>query len=322
MTAFLLRRAAASALLLWVALTTTFLLIHLAPGDPFRFFADPRVPAEQNERLRHIYGLDRPLVVQYVSWLRAVVLEGNWGISFSSQHPAAEIIAQALPNTLLLGLATAGVLYGVGIATGIFAALNAGRPIDRALRVVSLIVHGIPAFYLALLSIELFAVRWPIFPANHMSSTGSESWPPLARAADVLHHLVLPALSLGLAASVLVSRFVRNSLLDVLGQDYVRTARAKGLSRVQVLWRHALPNALGPVVQNLGLTLPLLLNGTLLIEVVFGWPGLGRTTFDAISSRDYPVILAGTALSGVLVILGSFFADVLHAWIDPRVRDG
>lgn len=320
MKGFLLRRVAASALLLFVVLTTTFLFIHLAPGDPFRFFADPRVPAEQNEHLRRIYGLDRPLIVQYASWLRAIVLEGDWGQSLSAQRPAAEIVARALPNTLILGLATAIVLYGVGITTGMLAALHAGRTSDRAIRIVSLLLYGVPAFYLGLLAIELFAVRWPLLPANQMSSTGSESWPLWARTTDVLRHLVLPAVTLGLAGSGAITRFVRNGLLEVLGQDYVRTAHAKGLSPARVLWVHALPNVLGPVVQNLGVALPMLLNGTLIIEVIFGWPGLGRVAFEAILARDYPVILAGTALSGVLVICGNFGADLLHAWLDPRVR--
>lgn len=321
MIVFFLRRLLASALLLWVVLTATFALVHIAPGDPFLFFADPEVGHEQKEKLRRIYGLDRPFLEQYGTWLYRVTIEGDWGSSFATQRPATEVVGRALPNTLLLGFATLLVLYGVGMPLGILAAAKAGGPVDRGIRLLSLMLYAFPSFYLALIAIEVFAVRWPLFPAGHMTSTDAESWAPLRQMTDVAHHLILPAATLGLAFSGGIMRFVRNGLLEVLDQDFIRTAKAKGLSPARVLWVHALPNALGPVIQNLGLALPALLSGTLLIEVIFSWPGLGRVSYEAILSRDYPVVLASTALAGVLAISGNLLADLLHAWVDPRIRE-
>jgi peptide/nickel transport system permease protein len=166
----------------------------------------------------------------------------------------------------------------------------------------------------------LLSHRWPLVPAGHMRSVGAADLPPVARFADLLHHLVLPVSVLVLGGAGVVARFARNSLLEALNQDYIRTARAKGLSEHRVLWIHAMKNAAAPLLQLLGLSLPLLLSGSLVVEVVFSWPGLGRLTYDSILARDYPVIVATTALAGILVIIGNFLADVAQAVLDPRIR--
>ncbi|MEO1368056.1 MAG: ABC transporter permease [Acidobacteriota bacterium] len=186
---------------------------------------------------------------------------------------------------------------------------------------LALTLHAMPAFVLGLLTVEWLAIRAPIFPPQHMTSVDHHSLSPLGRVLDIAHHLALPALVLALVRMGAVVRFVRNGLLDVLGRDFVRTARAKGLPQWRVLWIHALPNTLGPLIQRLGVSLPALLSGTVVLEVVFAWPGLGTAVYTAILQRDYPVVLAATALSGVLVLAGSFLADLAHAWLDPRVRD-
>jgi peptide/nickel transport system permease protein len=318
---FTLRRLAASALLLLVVLSVTFFLVHLAPGEPAELFADPRISEEHRDRIRRFYGLDRPLHEQYLIWIGATV-RGDWGISYSTGRPVSEVLLERLPNTLILVAGTAAVEYGLGLVFGLLAAVGAGGRLDRGIRVLSLLFYTLPSFWLALLAIELLSVHWQLFPAGQMTSEGADRLPLLARWLDLLHHLVLPALALGIVRCGGVIRFVRNGLLDVLGQDYVRTARAKGLHPLRVLCVHALPNALLPLIQRLGVGLPALVGGMMIIEVIFSWPGLGQTGYRAVLQRDYPLVLATTALSGVLVVLGNLVADLLQAWLDPRVRHG
>ncbi len=319
MLRFIFRRLGASALLFFLVLTATFFLIHLAPGEPTRLFDNPRISAEKRQELRQVYGLDRPLGEQYVTWMGSV-LRGDWGSSISLGRPAFEVLLEKMPNTCLLVAGALVVEHLLGFLFGLLAAARAGSSLDRRIRILSLVLYSVPIFWFALLAIELLTVRWPLFPTNQMRSDGAHLLPLVERWLDVLHHLALPALILGVGRCGAVVRFVRNGLLDVLSQDYIRTARAKGLSPARVLWVHALRNALIPLVQRLGLALPFLLSGSLVIEVIFSWPGVGFAIFQAILQRDYPVILASTAMTGGLVIAGSFLADLLQAWLDPRVR--
>ncbi len=320
MTTLVLRRVGASVLLLYLVLTVTFFLIHLAPGDPTNLLAGEEHSREAAERLRELYGLDRPVALQYLAWLRSVTLEGDWGVSFLHGRPVVPLLAEVFPATALLALAALFVQYAVGLPLGVAAARRRGRPADAAIRVGSLLFYSMPIFWLGLMAILLFAYVWPVLPASHMRSVGADELGGWERLTDLLVHLVLPALTLGLTLAGATVRFVHNRMIEVLEEDYVRTARAKGLSERRVVWVHALRNALVPVVQLLGLSIPLLLNGSLIVEVVFSWPGLGRTTFQAILARDYPVILAATAFTGALVVAGNLLADLLHAAVDPRVR--
>ena len=320
MIRFILRRLAASLLLLYLVLTATFFLVHLAPGSPVNLLAeDQRISAEKRENLKRIYGLDRPLPEQYVRWLAATA-RGNWGTSFTYQRPVVSVVLDAVPATLLLAFAALLVEQVAGVALGIAAARRAGSAADHAIRVGSLLLFSLPAFWLGLMAILLFAVIWPVFPTGHMYSIGAEDLGPGARLLDLLRHLALPALVVGLSQAGSVCRYVRASVLDVLGQEYIRAARAKGISERRVIWAHALRNALPPVIQVLGLSLGALLSGILIAEVVFSWPGIGRLTFEAILGRDYPLILATTAFSAVMTLLANLLADVLHALADPRVR--
>ncbi|MFL6199663.1 MAG: ABC transporter permease [Thermoanaerobaculia bacterium] len=321
MIRFLLRRFAASLLLLYLVLTATFFLLHLAPGSPATvILEDQRVSVEQRENLRRIYGLDRPLPVQYARWLTAVA-RGNWGISFSQQRPVKRVVLDAVPATLILGAAALLVEQAVGLVFGVAAARRPGSAADHAIRIVSLLLYSQPGFWLGLMAILLFSLVWPILPAGHLYSVGAEEMGFGERLLDLLRHLVLPATVLGLAEAGSVVRYVRGSLLDVLGQEYIRAARAKGISERRVVWVHALRNALPPLIQVMALSLVSLLSGALIMEVVFSWPGIGRLTFDAILSRDYPLVLATTAFSAVMVLAANLMADVLHALADPRVRD-
>jgi len=318
---FLARRLAAAALLLFLVLSAVFFLVHAAPGDPADLFLEERLPRAQRERLRALWGLDRPLSEQYAAWLGAVALRGDWGVSLVHHRPVAAVLAEALPATLLLTGAAFAVDAIVGLALGVAAARRRGRAADHLIRWGSLLVFSLPTFWLGLMAILLFSHLWPVLPAGHLRSVGAEALPAPARLLDLARHLALPSLVLGLWLAGATARFVRNGLLEVLGQDYVRTARAAGVPERRVLWVHALRNAAVPVVQVFALTLPALLSGSLVTEVVFSLPGIGRAGFDAILTRDYPLVLGVTALSAALVIAGNLAADLAHGALDPKVRD-
>ena len=321
MTTFLLRRLGASLLLLLLVLTFLFFFLRLLPGDPTRMVSEGRnLTAEQRRNLQRLYGFDRPLAEQYLVWISSVA-RGNWGTSLSQQRAVSTAIREVLPATVLLASAALGVELAASLLLGVLAARRRDSALDHAIRVVTLLLYSQPLFWLGLMAILLFSYAWPVLPASHMRSVDAEFMSSWDRSLDLLRHLVLPALVMGLGAMGSTTRFVRGGLIEVMGQDYIRTARAKGLSERRVVWVHGMRNALVPVVQVLAGSLPLLLSGSLLIEVVFSWPGLGRLAFQAILTRDYPLILGTTALSAALVVLGNFVADVLQALIDPRVRD-
>jgi peptide/nickel transport system permease protein len=321
MIRFFLRRLAASLLLLYLVLTAVFFLVHLAPGTPESFLLnDRRLPAEQQMILRRLYGFDRPLAEQYALWM-AAVLQGDWGISFSYQRPVAGVIGNVVPATLLLAAAGLLVEQTLGLTLGIAAARRPGSTADHVIRIVSLVLYSQPVFWLGLMAILLFSLVWPVLPAGHLRSIGAEDLPQAARILDVLRHLILPGLVLGLSTCGEIARFVRGSLLDILGQEHIRASRAKGLTERRVIWVHALRNALAPLLQVFANSMAMLLGGVVVIEVVFSWPGLGRLVVDAIFSRDYPLILGTTAFSAVMVLLSNLLADLLHALADPRVRD-
>ncbi len=255
MLRFLARRLAAAALLLFLVLSAVFFLVHAAPGDPADLLTEERLPRAQRERLRALWGLDRPLSEQYAAWLQAVALRGDWGTSILHHRPVAAVLAEALPGTLLLAGSAFAVDAIVGLALGVAAARRRGRAADHLIRWGSLLVYSLPTFWLGLMAILLFSHFWPVLPAGHLRSVGAETLPAPARLLDLARHLLLPSLVLGLWLAGATARFVRNGLLEVLGQDYVRTARAAGVPERRVLWVHALRNAAVPVVQVFALTL-------------------------------------------------------------------
>jgi peptide/nickel transport system permease protein len=318
---FLIRRFAAALLLLLLVLTVTFFLAHLAPGDPLGQVEDSHMTAAQKAHLKALYGLDQPLPVQYLAWLQAIALHGDWGTSFAEERPVATMIAEALGPTLLLALAALAVQYGLGLLLGVAAARRPGTAADHLIRLVSLLVYSQPVFWLGLMAVLLLSLTFPILPASHMRSVGAADLATLPRLADLGRHLVLPALVLGLHGAAGTARFVRGSLLEVLSKEYITAARAKGLAERRVVWVHGVRNALLPLIQVFALSLSGLLSGALVTEVVFAWPGLGRLTFDAVLGRDYPVVLATTALSAILVVACNLLADLLQGWADPRLRD-
>ena len=303
--------------------TLLFFLLHLAPGDPTTAFFNPNISPEVLEQMRRNLGLDRPLPEQYVRWLGAF-LRGDFGYSFSQFRPVLDVIADALPNTLLLGGVSLVLVFLVGCTIGVLQATRQYTRTDHVITLVSLFIYSMPGFWLGLVLILLFsspavpdALRLPI---SGMRSLDHEMMTAPARWLDLARHLVLPSIALGIASAAGIARYMRGSMLEVIGQDYIRTARAKGLSERAVVLHHALRNALLPVISLLGLFLPILFGGALVIEVVFSWPGMGRLLYDAIFARDYPVVLAATFLFGALVVVGNLAADLLYALADPRIR--
>lgn len=320
MTAWLLRRLAAAFAIVLAVVSFAFIAIHLAPGTPFLPEEGRPIDSATVARLRAEFGLDRPLPEQYVRYLAALA-RGDLGESFSQRRPVSQAIASAIPSTVRLTGAALVIDFLLGIALGVFQAARARRRSDAALTSATLFLYSLPVFWLGLVLLLVFG-QW-----LHWVPVGGETdlvlYPYLSffgKLLDRLKHLALPALTLGVIGAAGTARFQRAALLEVLGQDFVRTARAKGLTQSAVLVRHALRDALLPVITLLGLALPFLLTGAVLIETVFAWPGLGKLATDAIAARDYPLVLAATLLASVAVVIGSLVADVLTAIVDPRVR--
>ena len=303
--------------------TLTFVLVHLAPGDPIAAaLSRESVPDVVRQQWRADFGLDQPLGVQYARWL-ANAAHGNLGFSFSYRRPVRDVLADALPRTLLLtGLALV-LSFALGITVGVLQAERAGSARDRWFGRVLLLLYSVPDFWLALLVLLAFAYRLPLFPAGGMVDPVLHDYLPLAgRMRDRLAHLVLPVSTLALLSSAAIARYQRASLLNVLPSDWMRTALAKGLSWREAVRRHALRNALLSTITLAGLWLPALVTGAIFVEKVFSWPGMGLVTVNAIGARDYPLVTAGVLLMSVTVVVSALLADLATAIADPRIRVG
>jgi peptide/nickel transport system permease protein len=327
MLARIARRLALGLGIVFVVVSLTFILISLAPGDPARLWVGPGAGQAELEAARHALGLDRPLPIRYLAWL-ADFAHGQWGASLAQQRPVTHVIADALPHTLLLSLSSLLVTYLFGLLIGIVQAMKRRSLLDTGLTVGTLLIYGMPAYWLAIMLVLVFAYGaarfdWPAwlqFPAMGVAGLDADFLGPWHRVADRARHLALPLATLGAIGAAGTARFVRGSVLDVRGQEFVRTARAKGLHAGTVELRHVLRNALLPVVTLLGLSLPALFSGTVFVEVIFAWPGMGRVMVDAVGARDYPVVVATTAIFALLVVLGNLLADLLYTAADPRLR--
>jgi peptide/nickel transport system permease protein len=318
--AWVVRRLAASIAIVWAVVTLTFILIHLAHGSPFLPEQGQDFDAATLDRLRRDWGLDRPLPEQYALYLRNLV-RGNLGESFALHRPVAAALAEALPNTFALAFTALILDFALGLALGVYQAARERRFGDIALGNVALFVNSMPTFWLGLVLLLVFAQRLGWFPV------GGPHDPVLCArvnslrcVADFAWHLTLPALTLGLVGAAGTARYQRAAMLEVVRQDFVRTARAKGLRERRVLLRHALRNALLPLITLFGLTFPFLLTGAVLVEWVFAWPGMGRLAVTAILQRDYPIVTAAALVASVMVVLGNLLADALYGVADPRIR--
>ncbi|HET7274695.1 MAG TPA: ABC transporter permease [Longimicrobiaceae bacterium] len=325
MISYLVRRVLGAIPLLLGVLTIIFFIIHLAPGDPTARFFNPNVPPEIIAQMRANLGLDQPLHIQYWKWLTSF-LTGDWGYSFGQMRPIADILPGVLWNTVQLMLISLIIIFVVGMLIGIIQAVRQYSITDNVLTFVALFFYSMPSFWFALMLILLLSLKasqweWIIqFPASQMTSVGYDFMPLGEQILDRVMHIILPATALGIGAAAGVARYMRGSMLEVINQDYIRTARAKGLSEAKVIFKHALRNALIPIVTLLGLYLPVLLSGTVLIETIFAWPGMGRLIVDAIFQRDYPLVMATSFVVAAMVVAGNLIADVLYAVVDPRIR--
>ena len=304
MLGYAVRRSAESLLLVWLVTVVVFALLHLTPGDPASVMLGENATPEQVTALRRSLGLDEPLPVQYARFLGRAV-RGDLGTSIRAQRPALDVVLERLPATGVLTAGAFAFAVVIGMPVGVLSAVKRLSLWDHGSMALALLGQSMPGFWLGLVLITVFAVHLGWLPASGMGGVS---------------HVVLPAVTLGMFLIGLIIRLTRSSMLDVLGQDYVRTARAKGLAEHMVVMQHALRNALIPVVTLLGLQLGLLLGGAVITETVFAWPGVGLATVTAIHQRDYPVVQCAVMVSAVIVVSINWAVDVLYHVLDPRVR--
>lgn len=312
LSGFVARRVAATIGVLWGVSVAVFALIHLVPGDPVRLALGTRFDQETYDQLRAESGLDRPLVSQYFHWLGGA-LHGDLGVSFRREDAVSAVIAERLPATLSLAVAAVVVALAISIPLGLAAALRPRSVVDRVCTLVSQVGISVPDFWLGILAILLLAGSLGWFPAG--------GYVPLTDdPARWLGHLVLPAVTVGLVSGSVLTRFVRATALEVLNEDHVRTARAKGLPERTVIRRHVLRNTAVPVLTVLGIQLAYLLSGVVVVEIVFSWNGLGQLALQSVQSRDYPVLQGAVLLFATVFLLVNLIVDLLYAWLDPRIN--
>jgi peptide/nickel transport system permease protein len=299
--------------------TISFLLVRAAPGDPAQVMAGQTGAADEKmlAQIRQEYGLDQPFILQLATHLKRVVTL-DLGQSYRQRQPVTTLIGERLPATLLLTGTAFLLALAAGIVLGTLAAVRAGRWSDTLLTVVSLILYAMPVFWLGLMMVLVFSVQLGLVPAFGFQTIGVQMG-PFGRALDIGHHLILPAISLAAVYLAIYTRLMRSSVIEVAQQDYIKTARAKGLAQGRIIARHILRNAILPVVTVAGMQAGALVGGAVVVETVFAWPGLGRLTYEAVLQRDYPVLLGLFLVMSVIVILLNLATDVLYRFIDPRV---
>ncbi len=316
---FVLRRLAQLVPVVLAIAAMNFVLAKLAPGDAADILAGQMGHAtlEFTEQLRREFGLDLPVLEQFLAYMGRLV-RLDLGVSLLQQQPVIELIAERLPATLLLMATSFVIAVGAGVALGVAAARRQGGWVDNLISVSALLVYATPAFWLGLMLIVLFSIRLDLLPSGGMAQIGVTQT-AVQYAIDVAKHLVLPASTLGLFYVAIYARLMRASMLEVYGLDFITTARAKGLSERSIAWTHALRNALLPVVTLAGMQVGHILGGSVLIETVFGWPGLGRLVFDALGQRDLNLLLGILFVSSVVVVLANLLVDLLYGLLDPRI---
>ena len=313
---WLLRRLVASVAIVFAVITFIFILIHLAPGKPCSENLDPRVC----NLLTRQFGLDQPIAVQYWRYL-VQLAHGNLGMSFSLRRPVWDALVETVPFTLQLAGVALVFDFVVGLGLGIYQATRVNRLPDLMLGNVTLFIYSLPTFWLAPILLLVFGEKLGWFPVGGASDPiFCPQVDSLYCVADRLWHLVLPATTLGVVGAAGTARFQRAAMLEVASQDYVRTARAKGVPERQIVLRHQLRNALLSFITRFGLAFPFLLTGAVLVETIFAWPGMGRLAFDAIGTRDYPVVTASALIASTVVVAGNLLADILLGFADPRLR--
>ena len=315
MPRYLIGRLAHALIVLVAVSVITFFIIHLAPGGP-SILNNPNMTPEEVEAIRHNLGLDQPIHVQYFKWL-GQILRGNLGRSFVDGQPVLSLISSRMPATLLLAVSTLAVAIVGGILLGAICAIRAYSWLDSLVSLISFIGVSVPSFWQGIVLILVFSVSLRLLPSAGMYTIGTGF-----SLGDRLSHLLMPTLVLGTFTTAAILRYTRTSLMEVLREEYITTARSKGLSERLVIYRHALRNALLPVVTSIGLMLPPLIGGSAIVETIFAWPGIGRLAVDSALGRNYPVVMGITVIISVVVVIVNLLVDVLYAYIDPRIRLG
>ena len=315
MSSYLIKRLLMVFPTVFGAVTLVFFAIHLAPGDPIALYIPPDFPVnaspERIAELRARVGLDRPLHVQYVSFI-AGIFQGDLGTSLQHRNPVAEGLLERLPNTLQLGVLSLAIAVVLGVSVGIVSAIRRGTWLDNVAMTLALFGVSIPNFWLGMLLMQLVGLHWPILPPSGFGGS--------IFTAEGLRFALLPAITIGISGAGGLARYTRSSMLDVLNEDYVRTARSKGLSERIVVYKHALRNALIPIITLLGLSFGSMLSGAVIVETVFGWPGLGRYLVTGISNRDFPVVQGAVLVIAVGFVLANLLTDLVYGFVDPRIR--
>lgn len=318
MIRFILKRILGSLPTLFIVTILSYFILLMAPGDPTEMMMNPRTRPEDRARIKANLGLDKPVYIQYGIWLKNLVLHGNLGYSLVNGRPVLKSIVERLPATLVLMLWAYLISFLLAVPLGVISAVRQYSVYDYVLTFLAFVGLSIPSFWLALMAIYFFSLKLGWFPTMGMSSlTGGSLWYQFF---DFLHHLVLPASVLAVRNLAGWTRYLRASLLEVIKEDYIRTAYAKGLPGRVVIYKHALRNALLPLITLLGLSLPELTAGAFIVEFLFSWPGMGRLGMEAVFHRDYTILMGDILLASILVIAGNIIADILYAWADPRIK--
>ncbi len=314
MARFLLNRFWQSIVLLLIVSLIGFVVLNMIPGGPLSQFAlDASMTQEDIDRLTRQLGLDRPLMLRYVDWVWQM-LQGDWGVSFRDGAPVLQVIGRHLPATLLLMGTSTVISFALGAWIGIRGATHRYSGFDYAATIGAMVALSIPTFWFGLVGIYVFSLKLGWVPAGNMYTIGDQS------VLNYLHHLILPSIVLSLVHVATWSRYIRAATLDVINQDFIKTARAKGVKERRILMRHVVGNALLPIIALAGMQVPSLLGGALVTETVFTWPGMGRLFLDSLGYSDYPVVMGLLMLSAILTLLGNLLADIVIAFVDPRVR--
>jgi peptide/nickel transport system permease protein len=318
---YIVKRLLQALLTLLLASALSFFIMQLAPGDYVSSLeANPRITKERIDELRRQFGLDKSWLEQYLLWLWNIFSRGDFGTSFPYQRSVASLLWERVPATLYLAIASLIVTWAIAIPLGIVAAVKQNRAVDKILQVVSYAGQGFPSFITALFLLFFAQITSPLFPVGGMTSIFHSELSPFGQFVDIAWHMVLPTIALSITSFAGLQRITRGELLDVLRQDYIQTARAKGLPENRVIYVHALRNAINPLITLLGFELASLLNGAFIAEFFFNWPGLGRLTLQALNNQDVPLAMASLMMGAVLLIVGNLIADLMLKAADPRIR--
>lgn len=319
---YIVKRLLQALLTLLLASALSFFIIQLAPGDYLDTLRqNPQISEETINRLQERFGLDKPVIEQYFLWLTQVITKGDFGVSFAySQRPVADLLWERIPPTLLLSLASLVVTWAIAIPLGIVGAVQQNRAADRALRVLSYIGQGFPTLITGLLLLFFAQLTSPLFPVGGMTSIDHADLNFFGKILDIIWHMILPTIALSLTGFAGLQRITRGELLDVLRQDYIQTARAKGLPENRVIYVHALRNAINPLITLLGFEFASLLGGAFITENYFNWPGLGRLILQAVQAQDLYLVMASLMMGAVMLIVGNLLADLALKFVDPRIK--